>query len=311
MKKLSFFLFFCLVTFTSFSQKNKFHTSYVGITVQPSHYWLYNKDEFTAPDTLFGVKNDSVIVNGLSYGLSYGHFLKKNFGINIGLQYSTQTQYYKFDYNPESPSGNWWCHTNLKYIKLPISLTHRKTLSENKFFTFSYGFQTSFLIYALDDALHSVKLLNSNELGKYSYIIENDKITFKINNELIPRPDSIEYIRDWKYKRLIFGADISLGYEQFINNYISFSIALNADYDITNVDNNHAIVFKYKKDENGNLDRYYPNIYPGWNNYRHGYGQVEYDRKPSHNIHLGLEFSFKYWFGEKALVIERKIPREW
>ena len=311
MKKIHFLLFFIAITLSGFSQKNKFHTSYIGITLQPSHYWLYNKDEFTAPDTLFGVKNDSVIINGLAYGLSYGHYLKKNFGINIGLQYSSQTQYYKFDYNPESPTGNWWCHTNLKYIKFPIFLTHRKELSNNKFITFSYGIQTSFLTYAIDNAKYSVKLIESNELGIYTYISKNDESIFKINNEIIPREDSIAYFADWKYKHLIFGTNISIGYEQYLNNKISFNIALNADYDLTNVDNTHAIFFRYEKDVNGNINRYYPYIGTRWRNFRHGYGQIQYDRKPSHNIHLGLEFGFKYWFGEKALHIERKIPKEW
>jgi len=297
MKKLNFILFFGLLTFTSFSQKNKHYTSYIGVNVQPSHYWLYNKDEFTAPDTLFGVKNDSVFINSFAYGLSYGHFFKKSFGINIGLQYSTQTQYYEFDYNPESSNGNWRCHTNLKYLKLPISLTHRKSLSENKFFTFSLGIQTSFLTYAIDDAKMSIY-----PDGFYEYIIKNNNT---VSN------DSIVYFADWKYKRLVFGTNMSIGYEQYINQKMSFSVSFNADYSITNVDNLNALAYGYSKDSSGNLDRFYPNLMIIWNMYRHGYHSIQYDRKPSHNIHLGLEFGFKYWFGEKTLILKRKVPREW
>ena len=301
MKKISFLLFFAVLFFTSFSQKNKFHTSYIGITVQPSHYWLYNKDEFTAPDTLFGVKNDSVIVNGLSYGLSYGHFLKKSFGINIGLQYSTQTQYNKFDYNPREVYGNWQSSVNLKYIKLPIFFTGRKELSANKFMTFSAGIQTSFLCFVTEHARVSSKDGYYENTDKGNLIKHNNSYT----------NDTIAFFLDWRYKLFVFGTNLSVGYEQYINNKLSFNVALNADLDITNTDNTQALFFEYKKDENGNLNRYYPQIKIRWDMYRFGYHSIQYDRKPSHNIHLGMEFGFKYWFGEKALVIERKIPREW
>ena len=128
---------------------------------------------------------------------------------------------------------------------------------------------------------------------------------------LVP-PDSIVYFYDWRYKRVIFGANLSIGYEQYINNKMSFNIAVNADFDFTNIDNTGALKYTYEKTKTGELNRYFPIKYPRYRTYRHSlWDSLQYDRKPSHNIHLGLEFGFKYWFGEKALIIERKIPREW
>lgn len=305
MKKIILILFFGILAFTSFSQKNKHYTSYIGVSVQPSHYWLYNKDEFNAPDTIFGVKNDSVIVNGLSYGLSYGHFFKKSFGINVQLLYSTQTQYYEFDYSPWSAFGNWYCRTNLKYIKMPLSFTSRKEISNNKFIYLSYGIQTSFLTYYIDDA----KMTASHSADGYYYYTEEEKNTFSKGVERMT--DTAFYYYELKYKRFVFGANLSLGYEQYINNKMSFTVGIKADYDITNVDNTHAVWYHYKLDKNGNINRFYPDDGIYWPMYRHGYHAVQYDRKASHNIHLGIEFGFKYWFSEKTMVFNRKIPREW
>ena len=287
-------MFFCLITFTSFSQKNKFHTSYIGITVQPSHYWLYNKDEFTAVEDNFGIKNDSIMVNGLSYGITYGHFLKKSTGINIQFLYTTQTQYYK-------AIKQFTGHTNLQYFKIPFEFIYRKELVPDNYIFFKSGIQLSYLTEALDYS-------ESKSLHNYTYIDKNNTMS---GTGFTPEPDR-KYFFDWRYNRFILGTVLSVGYEYYLNNKISINIGLTGNIDLTNIDNTGALEYIYQTNENGDIIRQTQQYnVPRWNKYRIGYGAPQYDRKPSHNIHLGLEFGFKYWFGEKALVIERKIPREW
>ena len=302
MKKLNFILFFGLLTFTSFSQKNKHYTSYIGVNVQPSHYWLYNKDEFTAPDTEFGVKNDSIFINGFAYGLSYGHFFKKSFGVDVQVLYTKQTQYY-------NTKNLFTGRTCLQYIKIPIELIRRKELSSDNFLYLKYGIQISYLIDALDYFKTSFDYPFPPE-DNLTYINKNNTFYGSAFN-----PDSDKkYFWDWRYKRFVLGTNLAVGYEHFFSKNISITADFFANIDITNVDNTGSLVYiYYHVDENGNIKRDNQQLnVPNWSKYRYPIsGVLQYDRKPSHNIHLGLEFGFKYWFGEKTLILKRKVPREW
>ena len=303
MKKIHFILFFGLLTFTSFSQKNKQYTSYIGVNVQPSHYWLYNKDEFTA-DTILNTNNDSIIINSLSYGLTYGHFFQKNFGFEIKLLFSNQTQYFlRIVKISDDVTDIWDCHTNLKYVKLPLNIINRKEIFPNGFLVAEYGLNLSYLTGATD------YLYRKNELFNYSYIYRNNYIE---GSGFSPEKNK-KYFFDWKYKRFIFGGNIFLGYEHIFNSKISLELGIYSDFDFTNIDNTGALNYIYETDENGNIIRNanQTNL-PSWTQYRYfSVSALQYDRKPSHNIHLGLEFGFKYWFGEKTLILKRKVPREW
>ena len=281
-------------------------TSYIGINGDVSHYWLYNKKEFNAPDTVFGVKNDSVIANAYAAGISFGHFFNSRFGIEASLNYSTQTQYYGH-YPYEWTDSIWWeAHTKLNYLHLPIKILRRTEISDNSFFQYSIGLRLSYLTYAID---HSEYYSTLNIIDTINLIYTFEKNTggfYSADSDWVIHDDEF---MDWRYKRITFGITAGIHYEHFLTNQISVSVGLNLSSDLSNADNHNALRY-YRASEPENNNLLARSI---WKEYRYGIYDVSYDRPPSHNINVGLQAGIKFWFGENTLNIKVKKgrPLDW
>lgn len=298
---------FIIVSVNAYAQSLSPKTSFIGFQGGASHYWLYNKMEFNAPDTAFGVNNDSVIINGYTAGISFGHFFSERTGLELQVLYSDQTQYYMFDLAPDFSNNFHNGRTQLKYLRFPVKLYRRHPFNKKSYLTYYGGLQFSWLIYALDYDLHQVR-----DSDYQIFISENDMDKARTIDGIWTEHKG-EHM-DWRYHRFTVGLEIGLQYEYFITSRLSVFSGINASADLRNIDNINALQYLYITYD----DQPLLIGHPRWAGYRIGPVSNErnsYDRigYSSHNIHIGAHAGLRFWFWDNTLnfSLKKGRPLKW
>jgi Outer membrane protein beta-barrel domain len=269
----------------------------VGVIANPSYYWLYNQNDFTAERPVMYPVNPSA-PNSFTGGAEIAYNFAENFGVKSGLNYSTNLQKYGAgteEYRKTNTIVDY--SSQLNYLQLPILFTANTTHDddENRLSLFGeVGIVNAFLLsyketinlQTINDPTEYGLWTDNNGTVNYDYFRQNATFTSGV------------YSGDWFYNRFDISLYGGLGLRYFINENIGIDLRLNGQYGLLNTDN---LTGKAINDSGIEFQRWYDSkstkyqftIIRGVND-----NTRLSDRQATHNIKTGITIGVSYHFTE-------------
>jgi hypothetical protein len=204
----------------------------VGASITPSVYWLYNKDDFSAPRTDV-IAQEPKFFNGIQGGVNADYHFSDYAGVKASLLYSTQRQ----DYSQESTVNDIYFYTQLNYIHLPICFTFNTDPEQGLMLSGELGILPSFLPY-----YNEFRHFEYKTTGNYQNMnLVNGERKYEEYNASNNTTNYSSYHQDWQYNQWQLGAIGNIGLKYKHEQY-SYQLLFGGQYHFTNADNLNATI---------------------------------------------------------------------
>lgn len=246
--------------------------------------WLNNSDNFKKQ----GTENftfDYYIPGNNQIGFLTGFGFNDKMSINFNLGYKHLRQDYRFiDNSTFSNRSGFEYYSTLQFVSLTTEFKYNFKQRDNhlKSFFIRGGLHLSHL-FKYD--MKGNERINGNDywsvygsengvVHSYASVNDNDSILFQYKGK-----------SDFIYSKNNFGVDLTFGIKIPLTHHFNMNIELSGMYDLNNIHNLNANLY-YADTVNGKF----------WSSFNKMPEGNFINRKPFHNVFVGLNISFEYFF---------------
>jgi hypothetical protein len=264
--------------------------SYIAPNFTFSKTSIYNKED---------VKSDllpSTASYASSFGINYGK-IKNSIFYEIGIGYNPISQNYKGWYFYLNDVNNVATATKkLNYLQIPLLIG--KSFMPNKKIQpyLQGGINLNYLLnYSINyHADYSTNGQNQPPNAFVNYTQSGNNISMNHDNGIL----FANYISSaWYFRKFVFGVNLNLGLDYYLNQKIKLRISSNNYISLTNPENNKTMDFGIDK---GNGDPLFMGVKSNFNPYERYAGLISgrgglFKRGPSMLLSNGISISLKYF----------------